>query len=119
MKTTKPVVDGSGHAVVLVDEEYGFRHHLWLTGMTPEKLEEFWASIQNMKDHYTDCTKTLPGTWISVEAEDRTYNKSDLDLWHQCKDDGQYYYAHLHWEDDSSLKAPDGRLIYHAGFEAS
>ena len=103
-------LDANGHAVVLVDEEYGYRYHVWYTGMTPSELEAYWSAIPRMADHYMDPTKTLPGEWQTAEFTD------ELDAWTEAKRVGGFYRAHIHWEDDSGLTSPDGRDILHAGY---
>ena len=45
MSLGESTLDEQGHVVVLVDEEYGFKRHLWFTGMTAEALESYWAAI--------------------------------------------------------------------------
>lgn len=103
--------DPQGKVIVLVDEEYGFQYHLWKTGMTGAQLEAFWAAIPEMAAHFFDPTKTLPGTWETAQSGD------DLDAWRESKDSGEFYFAHIHWEDDSWLNCPDGRVIHHAGYK--
>lgn len=105
------MADKNGHVAVLVDEEYGYRRHLWFTGMTFQELETFWRAIPDMYDHYMDPTKTLPGKWQTAVTQD------DHDAWMEYKERGQMYVAHIHINDDSYLAAPDGRNIVHVGHQ--
>lgn len=107
------LADKNGHVAVLVDEEYGYRYHLWYTGMTPEALEAFWQTIPDMYAHYMDPAKTLPGEWQTATTQD------DHDVWVEYRERGQMYVAHIHSNDDSYLKAPDRRDILHAGYKES
>lgn len=103
-------VDDQGHAVVLVDEEYGYKYHVWFTGMTPAALEAYWTAIPSMAAHYMNPSKSLPGRWETAMTED------DEKAWSEAYRSGEFYTALIHWEDDSGLSTPDGRLLNHAGF---
>jgi hypothetical protein len=103
--------DQNGHAVVLVDEEYGFKRHLWYTEMSPAELESFWKDISNMSIHYMDPTKSLPGRWATAVTGD------DIEAWMDALERGRIYYAHIFNNDDSFLRTPDDREILHAGYK--
>lgn len=102
--------DPNGHIIVLLEEEYGFKYHLWFTGLTSEQLETFWAGIPSIASYYLNPSGTLPGRFEEADTNE------EMDAWYKAKKSGEYYSAHLHWEDDSWLRAPGGRLIKHAGF---
>ena len=107
---TKFAADDNGHAVVLVDEEYGYRYHVWHTGMTPAGLEAYWSNIPSISEHYLNPTQSMPGKWETAESAE------DEQAWREAYRAGGFYKALIHWEDDSCLVAPDGRRITHAGY---
>jgi hypothetical protein len=55
-------------------------------------------------------TLTLPGKFLDVTTEE------DGDLWSTMWETRQHYFCELCCDEDSYLKTPDGRFIYHRGF---
>ena len=89
---------------VLLDEEYGYRMWEWRTGMSEEQLIAWWKAQPSMKDHYFNPNTTLPGKIKRVEA--RAPKRGE-------------WTGHIHMDDDSFLKSPDGVEYVHAGYETT
>lgn len=53
----QPRIDG---VIVSLKEEYGYRHWIWETGMTPEALKDYFSNMDPVS-HYFDPSKSLPG----------------------------------------------------------
>ena len=86
-----------GKAVVLVNEEYDYRHWLWLSGLTASELTEWWDNkpITGL----CDPSKSFGGEWIGITEWwfDTALEICGSDVWA----------AHFHEDDDSWLKVND------------
>jgi hypothetical protein len=95
-----------GEALVAVTEEYGYRRWLWLPGMTPEELEDWWRALPSVEPYFR-TPKPLPGAIVQVKA---------LQPFDQIERIGAFHSAHVHQDDDSQLRAPGGAVVRHAGW---
>ncbi len=97
----------SNEFIVLLEEEYGYKHWFWFPNMTPEQLELWWKGLDSV-DPYFMTPEPLPGDVIFAE---------DMDYWHDLQEKGIHYQAHTHCDDDSWLKRPSDHYVYHKGYE--
>ncbi len=92
---------------VLLSEEFGFAFWFWFPRMTHEALQAWWQAVDAVPGRtplFFD-RRNLPGRFV----------RDDGTLWGALYTTGWYWYAHAHWEDDSILVRPDGRVILHRG----
>lgn len=100
-------------AVVLLEEEYGYRHWLWLTGLDAGELQRWWSELDSVEPYTLNPSKPshgavpLPGTLIELTDSPRNWKMSDL----QRNAD---FSAHLNDDDDSFLKGE--AYIFHRGY---
>ena len=118
--------------VVLRDVDHGETPLFWLTPMSGEELEAWWASLATIVDYppgsnertrelaelfgegftpMEEWTLDWPGEMILVETDD------DMALWMEFYDSGKYYVC---WGCDdlgSFLIVPGGRRVYHKGHD--
>lgn len=90
--------------VVLVNEEYGFRHWIWDTHMSKEALIEWWTNLATVEPYFFDPAK-LPGNVRQVEEED---------FYQILEGNQETPHLHLHMDDDSWFRL-DGAILNHAG----
>ena len=85
---------------VFLEEEYGYRHWVWRTGLTERELISWWSSQEVMTDSNLDY---LPGELKEVTLEEVSHQSFS-------------FHAHIHMNDDSYLKLPSGEKVFHAGY---
>jgi len=93
--------------LVLLEEEYGYRHWFWFPEMEPEILIRWWKSLKTV-DPYFMTPEPLPGSVIYAE---------DMEYWYSLDKSGKYFSAHTHCDDDSWLKIPNKDYVYHLGYD--
>ncbi len=57
--------------LVILEEEYGYKHWFWYPGMNDSELVKWWESLESV-DPYFMTPEPLPGKLIEVD---------DLDEW--------------------------------------
>jgi len=97
------------HVVVRVEEEYGYRHWLWFTGMSVPELREWWTSQKTMENHFWCPGGSLPGCCIEEIDYPDVSIETDWD-------------AHIHMDDDTYLNYKQNdpescETILHEGYE--
>jgi len=95
--------------LVLLTEEYGYRLWFWFPKMSENELVQWWKALESV-DPYFMTPEPLPGDVLQVTEE------TD-ELFYQLKNENKYYRAYIHCDDDSVLKSPRGKSIYHKGYE--
>ncbi len=93
--------------LVVLEEEYGYRHWFWYPDMTQVELEVWWKNLSSVEPYFM-TPEPLPGRLDLVE---------DLDEWMEVDRSKKHYYAHTHCDDDSILITPGGEKIYHEGYD--
>ena len=93
----------SASITVYIEEEYGYRYWVWETGMSEEKLIQWWKDLPSVMPFFFSPAKSL--TKLPGKLK-QSKNKRVEGVW-SC---------HLHCDDDSHLRSPKGDLTYHAGF---
>lgn len=90
-------------ALVWLEEEYGYRHWLWLPLMAPDELETWWLDLETVHPFFADPSRDMPG-WLIQRPYDCELARCD---W--------LYRAHTHDDSDSYLRRPGGAELQHAG----
>ena len=110
-------VIGARDQVVLLTEEYGYRHWIWWTGMSNKDLAAFWIRMESVIPHFFDPPETLPGKLREVirhgESVYSDASRNRPTNVFRFKD--PFWKGHLHMEDDSYLTTPEGKRILHKG----
>jgi len=141
-------IDGEAHTdeeiaarstIVYIEEEYGYRHWVWITGFSKEELIDWWQKLDSVMRYFYHAADTLPGMVLE------SVNCSVEELREMYKDDGEpniehyignlfrptfsevrsddpqtldpFWYCHLHCDDDSILMDPERNEYTHAGYE--
>jgi hypothetical protein len=122
--------------VVLLKEEFGYRHWVWMPKMSAEELKSWWQSLPSVAVYFYDGPSKFPGDIFQVYYEPEWRRESDNDT---HLEEGEFifveqngcnltplsstmqlpedcWHAHMHIECDSYLKSPDGEVIHHAGY---
>lgn len=121
--------------VVLVEEEFGYRHWLWVPEMSEEKLKAWWMSLSTVGPYFYDGPKNFPGKIHQVYYEPEWKR----DMPESVLEEGEFFlaqeenarelvpvsskmrlpedhwYAHVHTDCDSYLLTADKEIIHHAG----
>jgi hypothetical protein len=84
---------------VYIEEEYGYRYWVWESDKTPDQLTEWWQALESVEPY--SVPDNLPG---KVREVDSLPGKNGV------------WFCHLHTEDDSYLRSPEGEIIHHAGW---
>ena len=125
--------------VVLLEEEYGYRHWVWIPEMSAEELKEWWQAMPTVASYFYDGPTAFPGKIHQVYYEPSWHK--DLhgadsvglqeDEFFFVKEEGcrelvplsssmtlpkDRWTAHLHMDCDTYLTPPDGEVIRHAGY---
>ena len=126
-----PVMDPPAErAVVMLDEEYGYRSWVWYTGMSDEELRAYWEGLATVSDFFFD-PRTLPGVLIPwwpdpgnpkggiFTFDPEGFGWSDDEpvgtvVW--MRHQNILWMGHIHQDDDSGIGHPDLGGIRHAGF---
>jgi hypothetical protein len=96
--------------IVLIEEEYGYRHWFWNPAMTIEEFKQWWYDLVSVSPFFLNPGNTLPGMTLKLTLEEY------LVLSNFAKEfpDKIHYFAHLHEDDDSMLQCYiDGEIIEH------
>jgi len=124
--------------VVLLEEEFGYRHWVWIPEMSAEELKEWWQAIPTVAPYFYDGPKTFPGKVHRIYYEkdyvresehlDATLEKDEFffvqegagrtltPTSHSMRLPDKHWCAHVHMDCDSYLMTPDEEMIYHAGY---
>ena len=97
--------------LVLLDEEYGYRLWFWFPNITSNKLDTWWSELDSV-DPYFMTPEPLIGDLYQAEDDD------ELELFTSLQKTSKFYTVHIHSNDDSILKKPNGTKIYHKGYES-
>lgn len=97
--------------VVLLSEEFGFASYWWWPALGPAELEGWWRAIRNGSGSGGAPYFFGPGGWPWPKR--RVQGAEEAARWQAQWTSGVFYTAHAHWDDDSWLRAPDGRTILH------
>lgn len=92
---------------ILLEEEYGYRHWLWLPDRPLTALFDWWRSIFSVEP-WNFNPRPLPGVLIESTGDDQ--------LWHKLFDSRRYVSGHIHEDDDSELRSPSGEVYHHRGY---
>jgi hypothetical protein len=127
-----PAVDPpDGQAIVLLDEEYGYRTWVWYTEMSDEGLKMYWEGLKTVSDFFFN-PRMLPGTLIpwwpdSGNPEEGVFTFDPKGFgWDGDEPEGTVVWlrhqkilwkGHIHQDDDSGIGHPDIGGLRHAGFE--
>jgi hypothetical protein len=130
----KAVKSHQGLLVLLSDDEPG-SEVFWLLDMTAKELERWWqdredfwwpidpeedkrlAPILGLEPRPARPRMVLPGTFLGVGVPDRDDEQLLTQFWDSLYNLKRYHYGRLCCNVDSFLHTPDGRRIYHKGYE--
>jgi len=124
--------------VVLLEEEFGYRHWLWEPGLSAEELKAWWRAIPTVATYFYDGPIEFPGNVHQVYYEPEWRQSSEnmdtqlekgefifvkeegmrhlVPLAETMKLPDDCWHAHLHVDCDSFLKPPDDECVRHAGY---
>jgi hypothetical protein len=110
---------------LLVQEEYGYRHWIGVipSEMTVESVIEWWKALPSVMGMFFNPSKSFPLPTL-IELEDIADDDADKATWRWVDAQGEHIldrsnvvlFAHVHMDDDSYLKIPQGETFYHAGY---
>jgi len=124
-----------GEVVVLLEEEYGYRHWLWHTKMTEPELTSFWEGLDSVEPYFLSPTG-LPGVltpaWWQEDGDEGVWSYDPANLTYvKCKDEeccqhehpkgtpvfvkDIQWRGHIHMNDDSGI-GRKGKSIRHKGY---
>ena len=110
--------------IVSLEEEYGYRHWVWKTGMTKQELKDWWEALETVSPFFYNPGETLPGELIQVqsmsekfmEEADKTQDRETLEkILAEGVHPSEGWTGHIHEDDDSCLCSPEGEFIFHRG----
>jgi hypothetical protein len=109
---------------ILVQEEYGYRHWIGVLpqDMTREDVISWWKSLPSVGSMFFNPSASFPIPLI--ELEDIADDDADRATWRWVDAQGEHIldrsnvvlFCHVHEDDDSYMKIPQGDVIYHAGY---
>lgn len=102
----KDILERKNEFMVLLEEEYGYKHWFWFPKLTPFELEAWWKSLNTVAPYFM-TPEPLPGDVIFAE---------DMEYWGELQQQGKHYQAHTHCDDDSWLMRPSEKYVYHSGY---
>lgn len=116
--------------VVAVSEEFGYREYIWLPNMSCREFEMWWRrqrdltkfnALYLMKQHgAVICDKSYSISVDTTDEDEYFYytcgNSRAFHVYHNLKDSGMVYFAHIFCNDHSWLKTPGGVYIHHATY---
>lgn len=126
----KDVAWPTDQAVVLLEEEYGYRSWVWWTGMTDDELIQWWKSLESVSPYFFD-PRELPGTLTPQYGLCReqpsigTYNPKTIRYNEEDEPFGEVlalerpakvWIGHIHEDGDSDLFHPDYGRVHHRGY---
>ena len=103
----KADVENTEEAIVLLDEEFGYRYWHWHTGLTSEQLIKWWSELKCVEpytmdpSHPSDGFAPLPGRIIQLPETSEIVKEG--------------FSAHLNDDDDSFLMR-NGIYFFHRGY---
>ena len=130
MSDLKEIPWPTDQAVVLLDEEYGYRSWVWWTGMTNDALAAWWKALDSVQPHFFD-PRTLPGTLTPQYGLCReqpcigTWNPDTIQYDEEDEPLGEeilltrpqvVWVGHIHEDDDSCLHHEEFGVIRHQGY---
>jgi len=99
---------------VLVDEEYGYKYHIWTLDKSVEELAEWWRTLKSVTGFFFNPATQIPdifsGSMVTMETE------KDLDKWFAARRCTNIPFLFIHANDDSYLEVK-GEQILHAGYK--
>jgi hypothetical protein len=102
--------------VVLVDEEYGYKHHFYFPSLNLGQFIEWWKELESVSEFFYDPANTLPdGDEDMITAE----TDQEYEQWMTMLQRNMHVYMHLHTDGDSFIRLPNGETIHHKGFVPS
>lgn len=104
---------------VELQEEYGFREFIWLTGMNAHELITWWYTIDDML-YYTAQQPNiyrLPGNLIQPLDDSEAEYKKYIGLRQYLAQGSASYYIHINNNRDSLLRTSDKTEYKHATLE--
>lgn len=96
---------------VVLDEEYGYRHHIWFPGMTETEFLAWWENLESVSGFFFDPASTLPGEVVTLDT------REELALWRALDCANNIHKAHIHTDGDSFMTTPDGVNHHHKGYD--
>src|SRR5262245_51072627 len=123
MSTLDKVKQHTG-LIVLHEFFYGSPPYFWLLDMTADQFEQWWTSQETFG---RGNPPELQAAFPDEPAEDyipqpplpgsllRTESQAEVDAWSEMAEAKPHYYSNICCDDDSFLKTPDGRTLYHKG----
>ena len=126
--------------VVQIEEEYGYRNWIWLTGMSAEELKAWWSSKKTVNAFFYDGPVSFPGDIHQIYHESAWMRELMEESEHFTDDETEFYlaeegegrtitpvseklklpedhwYMHLHTDNDSYMRTADGEVIKHEGW---
>lgn len=97
--------------LVIVEEEFGFNHWLWLPDFPLENLPEFWQNITHFD--IKKPSKVLSGQLVNIDYP----RKPRAEKFITSLEKQPHYFAHVFCDHYSYLRTPDGKIIQHAGYK--
>lgn len=95
--------------LVIVEEEFGFNHWLWLPDFPLDKLPEFWKSITHID--IKKPSSVLTGNLVNIDYPRRPRAEKFI---HKIESQ-PHYFAQIFCNHYSYLLTPSGEHILHAG----
>jgi len=96
---------------VVLDEEYGYKRHIWMPGMTLTEFTEWWENLESVKKFFFSPANTLPGKVVTLDTAEH------LSIWRALDSCGMVTTAHIHTDGDSFMTTPDGVTHHHKGYD--
>lgn len=110
--------------VVLLQEEYGYREWVWMPNMSADELKAWWKAMPTVAPFFFNGPVEFPGETHQIYFEEDGFylvTEGDMRVVTPVSgkfdlDEDKHWHAHLHQDNDSFLKSPDGEYIHHAGW---
>ena len=109
--------------VVFLQEEYGYKEWVWMPNMSEDELRAWWEAMPTVAPFFFDGPVGFPGDthqiyfdddgFYLVEEGDRRIVTPVSEKY--SMDSSKHWHAHLHQDNDSFLRTPEGEYIHHAG----
>lgn len=99
--------------LVLVVEEFGYKHWIWNPDFSVSNLKNYWLGIE--KADYTNMKQVLTGEIFCIEDEPDQYFDQYWEKFHTLAKEGTYPYLHYCCDDDSYLII-NNEEIFHKGY---
>jgi len=105
--TTKPKLEEvtfNPETLILLEEEFGYRHWFWLPDRPMSELIEWWRGLFSVEPWFVN-PEPLPGILIEGTSSDR---------WNELYASRKFIWGHINDDDDSELRLPIGETIFHS-----